>query len=138
MDREWRNGQRRSDKLRRSLASRIPKSWPQEMTTLFLNRLADSVNAAFNDAPPKVGIFLVTMIGTPVLRTLKDWVCQATPGILSTPGEMSTCQSSQLGSRSPVVRPNSLCARRWGFETQRLRECFSDFSGSNRYSPQAR
>lgn len=82
MDREWRNGQRRSDKLRRSLASRIPKSWPQEMTTLFLNRLADSVNAAFNDAPLKVkSYFLLPIIGTPVLRTLKTKYVNATPGL---------------------------------------------------------
>jgi hypothetical protein len=38
------------------------------------------------------------------------------------------------GLPSPVVRPNGLCARWWGFETQRLRECFLDFLGFNRYS----
>ena len=33
-----------------------------------------------------------------------------------------------LGSPSPVVRPNDLCARRWEFETQRSQECLFGFS----------
>ena len=36
---------------------------------------------------------------------------------------------SPLGLPSSVVRPNGLCASRWGFETQRLRECFFGFLG---------
>ncbi|CAL8469922.1 g9464 [Coccomyxa elongata] len=52
MQREWRNGQKRCDKLRGSLESRIPKSWPSEMTAMFLNRVTDAVVTAFNEAGP--------------------------------------------------------------------------------------
>ncbi len=62
MDREWRNGQKRSDKLRRSLASHIPKSWPPEMTSLFLNRLSDAVSTAFNEASPPTKVIGASLL----------------------------------------------------------------------------
>ena len=52
MQREWRNGQKRCDKLRASLDSRIPKSWPSEMTAIFLDRVTDAVITAFNETGP--------------------------------------------------------------------------------------
>lgn len=52
MQREWRNGQKRCDKLRGSLESRVPKSWPSEMTAMFLNRVTDAVVTAFSEAGP--------------------------------------------------------------------------------------
>ena len=42
---------------------------------------------------------------------------------------LRTVYTHTLGSPSPVIRPNGLCARRWRLETQRLQQCFSTFLG---------
>lgn len=55
LNKHWRNGHKRIDKLQASLAARIPKSWPAEMGKGFLEKIAGLLSAAFAAvSPPKV------------------------------------------------------------------------------------
>jgi hypothetical protein len=52
MGKEWRNGQKRADKLHASMAARIPKSWPADMGKGFLNKVVGAVVTAYASVPP--------------------------------------------------------------------------------------
>ena len=52
MEKQWRAGQTRAQKLRASLATRLPRSWPPEVAAMFLNKAESTVMAAWHSAPP--------------------------------------------------------------------------------------
>lgn len=52
MEKQWRGAQTRGQKLRASLATRLPRSWPPEVASMFLAKAESTVAAAWRAAPP--------------------------------------------------------------------------------------
>ena len=76
MAKQWRGGQTRADKLRGSLAARVPRSWPPEVAALFLDKAQSTVLAAWAAAPPprppptRVGVS-----GFPLMQAALRFLC---------------------------------------------------------------
>ena len=86
MEKQWRGGQTRAQKLRASLATRAPRSWPPEVAAMFLNKAESTVVAAWRSAPPPqqkvpIGFYLAFMAASQAVSIA--WVPCCLPACVS-------------------------------------------------------